>query len=58
MLFRSDSYRVLADSQPSGGFELVLGDATTGVDGLAVSMPPGAKYFVVAGRKDGCQGPK
>ena len=54
----ADSYRVLADSQASGGFELVLGDATTGVDGLSVSMPPGTKYFVVAGRNDGCQGPK
>ena len=57
-LVDADSYRVLADSQPSGGFELVMGDADSGLTGLTTPMPPGDKYFLVAGRKDGCQGPK
>jgi len=54
----ADSYRVQADSQSTGGFELVVGDATSGTIGVDADMPPGMKFFLVAGRKDGCQGMK
>jgi enediyne biosynthesis protein E4 len=52
------SYRVVEDSRASGGFELVVGDATSGVTGLTAAMPPGTKFFLIAGRKNGCQGTK
>jgi len=52
------SYRVFADSKAAGGFELVLGDAASGVAGLTVPTPPGSKFFLVAGRQSGCQGTK
>jgi len=54
----ADSYRVQADSHNRGGFELVIGDATSGATGLIADTPLGGKFFLVAGRKDGCQGPK
>jgi hypothetical protein len=54
----ADAYRVLSDSQFSGGFELVVGDATSGAAGLFAPTPPGDKFFLVAGRREGCQGPR
>ena len=54
----ADAYRVLSDSQASGAFELVVGDASSGTAGLVAPTPPGTKFFLVAGRHDGCQGPK
>ena len=54
----ADSYRVLSDSKSAGGFELVVGDATSGAIGVGADIPPGMKFFLVAGRKDGCQGMK
>ena len=54
----ADSYRVFADSAPAGGFELVVVDAASGLTGPTAATPSGNKFFLVAGREDGCQGAK
>ena len=56
----ADDYVVFEDTAPDGGFSTETGTAMSGMDGLAVPVPPGdIVYFLVAGRNSSCGvGPK
>ena len=55
----ANDYVVFEDAAPDDVFSTEAGTATSGVSGLTIPMPPGTKFYLVAGRNITCGlGPK